>query len=261
MSRTTRRRGYTTAEVLIASFLSAILSAIVAVTLVSTSRTTRQTVEDTRLQQEERALSDVLGQFLRSAKPLGECLDEQSGRSGNCKVIKEKDHPFISATSNTLLFFSYTNVASTDGSNATATFEEGFAPDLVKVSVAPVGVGCEGDGCYAVTVTLFCNSNVLDGAVCAAPSAGGVSYTDPSALEDLQSRTPRSSRTIYVSNPTPFSFLDTDAVVLCATGTCSSDDLADIAVVKVLNTAPSRDENAPDPQALLIPLPSRGFRD
>ena len=161
------------------------------------------------------------------------------------------------------MFFSYTNVASTDGSNATATFEEGFAPDLVKVSVAPVGVGCEGDGCYAVTVTLFCNSNVLDGAVCAAPSTGSVSvsYTDPSALEDLRSRTPRSSRTIYVSNPTPFSFLDTDAVALCATGTCSSDDLADIAVVKVLNTAPSRDENAPDPQALLIPLPSRGFRD
>jgi len=205
----------------------------------------------------------VLGQFLRSAKPLGECLDEQSGRGGSCKVIKEKDHPFISATSNTLLFFSYTNVASTDGSNATATFAEGFAPDLVKVSVAPVGVGCEGDGCYAMTVTLFCNSNVLDGAVCAAPSTEeGVSYTDVAQASDfVNSRTPRSSRTIYVSNPTPFSFLDTDAVALCATGTCSSDDLADIAVVKVLNTAPSRDENAPDPQALLIPLPSRGFRD
>lgn len=250
------RRGYTTAEVLIASFLSAILSAIVAVTLVSTTRTTRQTVEDTRLQQEDRALSDVLGQFLRSAKPLGECLDEESGvnsESDTCRVIKEKDHPFLAATSSTLEFFSYTNAAASSG--------EGFAPDLVKVSVAPAGTGCKDDGCHAVTVTLYCNSNVLDGAVCAAPSTGSLSYTDQSALEDLRARTPRSSRTIYVSNPTPFSFLDTDAVSLCSTGTCSSDDLADIAVVKVLNTAPSQNENAPDPQPLLIPLPSRGFRD
>jgi hypothetical protein len=259
-----RRRAYTTAEVLISSFLAIGLSAIVSVTLVSTSRTTGDTVTDTKIQQESRALTEVLGQFLRSAKPLGRCLDLQEDRTGGCKVVKEEEHPFVLASppsSNTLAFYSYTNVASTSGASA-----EGYAPDLVKITVLPVRQDCTGEGCYALKVTLLCNSEstTLDGAVCR--SDGAIPYTSPNASATLAVRSPQVSRVIYVSDPNPFTYLDSEGEELCGavsdpTATiCTAAELASIAVVKIANTAPSSDSDEPQPQPLLIPLPSRGFR-
>lgn len=259
-----RRRAYTTAEILIASFLSLALGAIVSVTLVSTSRVTGDTVTDTRLQQEGRALTEVLGQFLRSAKPLGVCLDERTSQNGDCKVVKEEDHPFLTASpasSSTLTFFSYTNAASENGG-----FAEGYAPDLVKITVVPVGQNCTGDGCFELRVTLRCNANVLDGAVCASPSGStdALEYTNPGAAQLLAARQALQSRVVYVSNPNPFTYLDIDGRELCTqpSGTagtaCTAAELASIAVVKVDATAVDLD--APQPQSLLIPLPSRGFR-
>ncbi len=258
------RRGYTTAEILISSFLAIGLSAIVSVTLVSTSRVTGDTVTDTKVQQESRALAEVLGQFIRSAKPLGVCLDAISSAQSSCKVIAEEDHPFVLAslpTSNSMAFYSYTNAASTSGDG------EGYAPDMVKIVVSPEKKDCGGEECYQLAVWLYCNSAILDGTLCAPADRGGapLRYTDSGAASELPRRPGKpdtdkpdeQERVIYVSNPNPFSYLDAEGNELCRNSDCQAE-LASIAVVRITNT--TADPDKPQPQPLLIPLPSRGFR-
>jgi hypothetical protein len=269
MRRRGRRLGYSTMEVLVASFLALGLGSAIATTLVSTSRAARETVEDTREQTENRAITDIFSQFLRSAKPLGRCLDEtpssprveafepNSTTQNACKVVGEEEHPFAAANGSSLSFYAYTNAAT----SLTATDSEGFAPDLVTVAVGATPVDCGGEPCYEMTVTLRCNGTELDGAVCAAPSTsrGSLSYTDAAAADVLPTNPARLVRTILVRNPAPFSFLDVTGEKLATAGTTGApSNLAAVAVVRVRPEPAATD--GPSVQPLLIPLPSKGFR-
>jgi hypothetical protein len=242
-------------EVLVASFLALGLGSAIASTLVSTSKAARETIEDTRDQNENRALTDLLSQFLRSAKPLGLCLDENPSQSG-CKVVGEGSHPFVTASGSSLTFYAYTNAATTRTGGV-----EGFAPDLVSIRVGATPVDCGGERCYELVVTLRCNSGALDGAVCATPSeaAGSLVYTDTRAGADLANRTSRIVRTILVRNPAPFSFLDlTGEDLVTADPSAGPADLGAVAVVRVRPEPVVAD--GPSVPPLLIPLPSKGFR-
>ena len=267
MRRRSRRLGYTTMEVLVASFLALGLGSIIANTLVSTSRAARETIEDTRAQTEQRTLADVFSQFLRSAKPLGRCLDETPSPRVDgfgsapmsrtvCKVVGEENHPFVAATGSTLSFYTYTNAAN----SLNAAGGEGFAPDLVTIAVDATPVDCGGERCYKMTVSLRCNSDALDGAVCAAASeaTGSVVYTDSGATGVLRNRSSRLVRTILVRNPAPFSFLDVTGEEITTTTSGAPGDLGAIAVVRVRPEPVPAD--GPSTQPLLIPLPSKGFR-
>jgi len=282
------RKGYTTAEVLIASFLSAILSTVVAVTLVSTSRSTSETVENTRLQQEHRVLVDVLGQFLRSAKPLGVCPSNDDPCS---TVVVEGEHPFVTVTPSSLTFFSYTNAASAE-SVAAGNGDNGFAPDLVKVTVGAASPGCDQSryACFPLLIVLSCNSTVSMNS----PARAQATCPEQSVANgsrDYASSTVRTAlvnglgnaqlvRTIYVNNSSPFAFFDENGVNLtssCAAG-CSDQDtgqsrnLAAIATIQVNNNDPDCSQTTESPSCresaglapvdpVVIALPSRGFRD
>ena len=252
MSR--RRRGYTTMEVLVASFLALGLGSIIASTLVSTSRAARETVEDTREQTDNRALADTLGQFLRSAKPLGRCLDDVT--NGTCKVVGEESHPFVTATPSALRFYAYTNTGESSG----VTDAEGYAPDLVEIAVSRTPTDCGGEVCYALTVTLRCNADRgLDGAVCApaVSDPASISYTDSGAAAELLTRRAQLVRTILVENPEPFSFLDSTGVDLAISGSPSEDQLTALSVVRV-RPVPLTGTGI-SVQPFLVALPSKGF--
>jgi hypothetical protein len=214
-----RRRGFTTVEVVVASFLAVVLGVAVASALQTTSRSTKASLLRASTEREVREVADEFTQYVRGAQPPLGCEEPSSALTfADCVVLLRDGSAFLEATEDSVRFFTRTK----------AVVSPGDPLELITMTVEQTPEGSK----LLVERQSCNNSDIL--------RCGTTADYDMARV--LVRTLTLSSRPPSGFSSTVFSFLDADGRPVCEKG-CSDpeDDRLNLQAISVVRFDPGVD--------------------